>query len=249
MDNENEADVSSIALPIPESRFWKTIYGSIVFIAPIIWFSFIYLSFKAGRPWQSGDISTFTLLSMMPNASWPFFPLLIYSTICLCLLLYDPAKYKEYWCIRLGVYTGALLALQYCIQIFVLYFSKVSLLLMMWLLPIVIVWGAKFLRPVLVKKWGGDFVEKIYFFLLALGLFGLGVGIVFVMTLSAFLWVLLITGAISISLMRCETKWETQKKWSLAIWLLYYILSWRLNYIGVLELYSTLPKALPPPFS
>lgn len=67
--------------------------------------------------WQDGQLGTYFDLSFSETV-WVFFaPFLIYSSLSMLLLLWDASKFSSFWWVRLGVYTGLILAVQFSIQV------------------------------------------------------------------------------------------------------------------------------------
>ena len=119
---ENTGAEASSALPFPTVWWGRVLYGLFVTALPIFSFGATDLL----KPeWQSGRLADYIILFLFPQASWLFFILLAYSIISYLLLLISPDRRSQSFFIRLGVYTGVLLALQYSIILF-LYFVNSS---------------------------------------------------------------------------------------------------------------------------
>lgn len=66
------------------------------------------------RPyWQSGNLGDYAQLLLCRPGCVPLYPFLLYSMACLTLLVRDPAKWSKMFLVRLGIYAGALLALEH----------------------------------------------------------------------------------------------------------------------------------------
>lgn len=65
------------------------------------------------QPWQSGQLRMYA--GQIPRAAcaWPFYPLLLYSIISLVMSVFSPALAASRFPLRLGIYTGIVLALQF----------------------------------------------------------------------------------------------------------------------------------------
>src|SRR4029453_834991 len=104
-------------------------------------------------------------LLLFPEASLLFFVLLVYSIACYCLLLIDPARYSQILLIRLGIYTGVVLAIQYSILSGLFLFTDSNTtwsglyLILLWLLPVFVPKLYRFL----LKKWGATAVNATLF--------------------------------------------------------------------------------------
>lgn len=94
----------------PSEETW---YRRITLIGPIVCF----LAAPAFLIIASKSMSTITVLLLQPKISIYFFPFLIYSIISVNLLLADPISFAPMFIVRLGVYTGFLLAVQYSILV------------------------------------------------------------------------------------------------------------------------------------
>lgn len=64
-------------------------------------------------PWQSGARSDYALLLLSWRQSSPFYPLLFYSMASMTLLVFSFDRGAKVFVVRLGIYTGVLLAVQY----------------------------------------------------------------------------------------------------------------------------------------
>ena len=96
--------------PLVDKTWKRVLFGFFVVAAPIFNFSFIELL----KPeWQDGNFSSYIELFLLPEASFWFFPLLAYAVLSYILLLWDTDRYAKSIIIRLGIYTGTFLALQY----------------------------------------------------------------------------------------------------------------------------------------
>jgi hypothetical protein len=73
------------------------------------------ISFPGQPSWQSGEVRAYAALLMSHEASMPVYPLLLFSMICLVLLIARPAHYAENGWIWLGVFLGVVLAVEYWI--------------------------------------------------------------------------------------------------------------------------------------
>jgi hypothetical protein len=68
---------------------------------------------SADAAWQSGQLRDYTY-SLFQGTAWLVFaPLILYSTVCFCLLVCDESRMVHYPAVRFGVYTGAILAIHF----------------------------------------------------------------------------------------------------------------------------------------
>ncbi len=83
------------------------------------WIGFAMFGFDrfGTAEWQDGKMSTYFDLSFAENVWILFAPLLIYSTVAMCLLLWDADRFSQLWVVRFGIYTGVILAIQFGVQV------------------------------------------------------------------------------------------------------------------------------------
>jgi hypothetical protein len=81
---------------------------------PIICFGFSFVGFPLGPDWQSGQFEDYVRLFLWARSAWPFFPLLIYSMICMLRVCKNPQRNAVRPFYRLGIYGGIILAAQFC---------------------------------------------------------------------------------------------------------------------------------------
>lgn len=65
--------------------------------------------------WPSGSISDYGMLLLKVKPSLPFYPFLLYCMVCMTAMAIAPWRYSQWFSIRLGIYTGVILAIQYYI--------------------------------------------------------------------------------------------------------------------------------------
>ncbi|HNB41159.1 MAG TPA: hypothetical protein PLG52_06645, partial [Anaerolineales bacterium] len=135
-------------------RTWKRIlFGLFVVAAPIFNFSLIELM----KPeWQDGRFTSYLYLFLLPEASWGFFPLLLYAILSYLLLLWDSEQFADSMIIRLGIYGGTLLALQYSILSFIATFSVSPMVL-----AVILAYSAPLLLPKLYF-WLRPQLDKLF---------------------------------------------------------------------------------------
>ena len=110
-------------------------YGLFVTVLP----AFSFWAIEAlGPEWQSGELDAYLALLLQPEASIFFLALLAYSIICYILLLIHAERFSPFFVVRLGIYTGVFLALQYSIilGLYLLGDRYSFLILLVWLFPV-----------------------------------------------------------------------------------------------------------------
>jgi hypothetical protein len=70
------------------------------------------------RPWQSGSLDVYASLLLRWGPASAFYPLLAYSMVCLVLLVVNPARFSQSVWVRMGIYSGLVLAIQYFALVF-----------------------------------------------------------------------------------------------------------------------------------
>ena len=109
---QNEMSESSSPTDFPARGWWKIFYAAFLLIVP----AFSFWAVEAIKPeWQSGDRDAYVPLLMLPEASIFFLFLIAYSIVCYFLILFAGDRFAKFFVVRLGIYTGVFLALQYTI--------------------------------------------------------------------------------------------------------------------------------------
>lgn len=234
---QSELGESSVSPPFPKGGWWKLLYGLCFSVLPalLFWGTKFLLPF-----WQSGRLSDYIALSLLSKASWVFYPLIIYSSGCYLTLLIAPIRYAEKRVVRLGIYTGTLLAFQY--SILTLLFNPTAAVLM-WGAPFVWV----FLYRLSIKKWKTEAVYKAFFVITITLLFFAGSASFILVAFSAPFWCFLLAFRASVWLFKnYETKLTLQHGFGFITWIVVYIAAWRYDILKMFELYATLPTKPPP---
>jgi hypothetical protein len=107
------ADRSAGRPPVPVvARVCGVVAGLIV---PVICFATSFSALPIRPRWQSGAFEDYVLLMLSGWNAWPFFPLVAYSMVCMAVVCAMPRRpvAGRFW-VRLGLYTGVLLAAQFC---------------------------------------------------------------------------------------------------------------------------------------
>jgi hypothetical protein len=85
-------------------------------VLPPICFAMAFGGYPAlDRPWKSGELRMYAGLIPRGSCAWPFYPLLLYSMASLVIAVIAPTRAFASFPVRLGVYSGAILALQFSI--------------------------------------------------------------------------------------------------------------------------------------
>ncbi len=79
-------------------------------ILPVICFA-IDVPFRPD--WQSGNLGDYAKLLLLHKPACPFYPLLLYCMACMTLMIFKPARFSRRFIVRLGIYSGVLVAIQY----------------------------------------------------------------------------------------------------------------------------------------
>jgi hypothetical protein len=239
----------SVLPPFPKAWWGRVFYGLFVTVLPVLSFSSIELL----KPdWQTGRLSDYVVMFLLPEASWFFFPLLAYSIVCYLLLLFAPARFSKSFIVRCGIYTGVLLALQYSV-LAVLYAldSMAYAIIPVWIFPfaysMIYRWAA--------AKWTDQKVNKILFLLIPLAILiaslitrgSAAFLTLIVLVMAAPFWSFLLAVQASIWLVRnYETRITLPRGLGLATWIAGYSAAWRFNLLKMYELYAALPPQPPP---
>ncbi|MBN2295234.1 MAG: hypothetical protein JXM70_22580 [Pirellulales bacterium] len=63
--------------------------------------------------WPAGSFAGYCGLLFSLKTCLPFYPLLLYSIVCMVCMIVRPQRYSRLFVVRLGIFTGVPLALQY----------------------------------------------------------------------------------------------------------------------------------------
>jgi len=249
-----EADGSTKPLPVPESRWERVLYALIVVVLPIVCFS---LSDVAKPEWQSGNFSDYATLMLLPQVAWFFFPFLIYSAICLLLLLIAPQRFALHFVIRFGVYTGMVLAAQYVVLVTgmgasYIFVSAAILILSKWFYGKV--------KP----EWRGGYVVMWLVLIIIIGLFiyhpnlqieslksfltSAPLGALLVILETSPILCFAVMAVTSVKLFKIYEIRPPVLLWpaaGLIAWLAAYAFAWRFSILQAIEIYHSLPTSPP----
>lgn len=237
----------NIIPPLLDKTWKRVLFGLFIVVAPIFNFSLIELM----KPeWQDGRFTSYLYLFLLPEASWGFFPLLVYAILSYLLLLWDSEQFADSIIIRLGIYGGTLLALQYSILSFIATFSVSPIVL-----AVILAYSAPLLLPKLYA-WLKPQLDKLFKrYRLAMIIILL---IIIALVLWGFFFVLAIFGIASPFwsflaafqasrwlLKHYETKFSFAKGLGIFAWFSAYAFALRFNILKMFELYNTLPTEPP----
>lgn len=252
MEEKTDGQPDGAVIPPLLDKTWKFfIFGFFVIAAPIFNFTVIEV---LEPEWQDGQLSSYINLFLSPKASLWFFPLLAYAVISYILLLQNSENYAKSFYIRLGIYTGTVLALQYSLLAMAGLDSPANFfyILLIYLAPLLF---ARFHRW-LTSKWKVLWVNGV---LIGLGLIAFIAAMIvmdspgspFVLLLmiagvSAPFWSFLIALQASRWLWKYyETRFTLPRGFGIFAWLTVYMLALRFDIVKMFELYNALPTEPP----
>jgi hypothetical protein len=121
-------------------------------VLPTVCFAFAIEGTPLGPTWQSGRFNKQVALLLSGAVAWPFFPLLLYSMACMFLVCVSPPFAAQSRACRLGIYTGALLAAQFCLILLIAAATDVRPLLVLpavgmaaIAIPVALLYAARYL--------------------------------------------------------------------------------------------------------
>lgn len=248
LDSPTELNESTSPADFPVRGWWRVLYGLFVAVIP----SFSFLMVDVIKPeWQSGCLQAYLALLLTPEASLIFLFLLAYSIICYLSLLFAPLRFASSFLVRLGIYSGAVLAFQYSIILFVYLFDNkfIYAIFLLWLLPL-------YFPPVYrwaVRRWGARLTGILLWILIV---FGLVVGILaaqeflFIVIIGLVIagpfWSLLIALQATLWLIHSnEATLLLPRGLGITAWFAAYFAGWRYDILKMYELYAALPPQPP----
>ena len=249
----NEMSEPPSSSDFPVRGWWKIFYAVFLLIIP----AFSFWAVAAIKPeWQSGDRDAYVPLLMLPEAAVFFLILIAYSIVCYLLLLFYSDRFAKLFFVRLGIYTGVLLALQYTILLGAYLFASWSSLaiLLVWFLPLylpklyrveIVKTVLSFIRPWMIAVLLIAYAVIVAFirnqaftplFLVFLGLIASGPFWSFLIAMQASIWLLKYH----------EATFTLPRGLGIAAWLASFIVAWRYDILKMYELYAQLPPVPPP---
>lgn len=235
-------------IPPLVDKVWKSILLALFIAgAPIFNFSFI----KFMKPeWQDGRFESYIYLFLLPEASVWFILLLVYAIISYLLLLLDNDRFAASFIVRVGVYSGTILALQYGILSFaasVVTSSVFILLLFAYFAPLFFPKFYQWLKPYWNRlfAWNRFVAIAIPILIIALLLWAF-VFVLAIFGLASPFWSFLAGLHASRWLLKHrETKLTLPRGLGIFAWLSAYVFALRFNILKMFELYNALPTEPP----
>ncbi len=226
-------------------------------LLPVACFSLSWTGLASGPAWQSGKLSGYASLFLRGPTTTYFYPLLAYSIVCMALLTYRPERFSRFLLVRLGIYAGVALALQYTLLMLAcvvfpantfglfVFVTPVALsLVVMWLVRRL--WDATGSAAQAYGVTIGRFLLVLAPVLLVLFVFPFGWMVPAMMVLvPAPFWALLAYAFLSAKVFsiappaaeRCRYR---AVAWS--VWAAAYLVSLRLSMARAMEMWASLPK-------
>ena len=243
MSEEDDISLEEIEnknLLVPSSKWQRWLYAFVGVFLPILSFALTF-SGAFDPEWQDGKISSYTKIMLNGTIALYFYPFLAYSILSFSLLLISPKRFSKYFLVRLGIYAGVVLSLEYAI---LLSFSTDGLIYM--------ILGGDILLFFLIRWFDKKVSRKTLFITLAvlflLGLFATSGGLLVFIFGTAPFGCLAISALLSYRLIK---KHEISQKNSIVhgfgiiAWLFSYIAVWRIAVLKTLEVYASLPPSPP----
>jgi hypothetical protein len=249
---QNDEENAPVSLPFPIAPWGRILYGLFVTVLPL--FSF-WATDLLKPEWQNGELGSYIILLLFPEASILFFPLLAYSIICYLLILLVPARFSQVLVVRAGIYTGVLLALHYSIAVLIysLYSTTwyIYFLLPVWIFPFVYSrlyrWAVSKWAVVKVNKALPILIISVLVIVTLLTRGGVPFLAMIVLTMAAPFWSFLLALRAALWLYKTyETKLSLPHGLGLTVWLAAYVAAWRYDILKMYELYHALPPQPPP---
>jgi hypothetical protein len=232
-------------LPVPESRWKRVTYALIVVVLPVACF---FLIGGLHPEWQSGELSDYAALMLIPETSKFFFPFMVYAVVCMLLLLVAPRYFAPRFVVRLGIYTGCLLALQYTVLVAGTDFAFISFISGGFLIA-----GEWISGKIKSRKIRNGFFLLFTIAGIALALASqvpieeIPILVFMVILIASPLLCLTVAAVTAIKLIKIYER-KNLKIWQatgLAAWLISYLFAWRFSVLQAIEIYDSLPTYPP----
>jgi hypothetical protein len=204
-------------------------------------------------------VADYVVLLLGTRVTFTFVPLLAYAVVCLALLLLDSEHFADLFAVRLGIYGGLLLALQYAVLVS-LYISKggaplIGAVLGLCAAPPALAWAYRKAR----HRFGDKTTNVAALGLICVAIIVGGIahllsgGASLLVELALLLagspfWCLEIAGLVSFRLLRDYERRTHLSPWhvvGLLAWLGAYGVAWRLAVLRMLQAYAALPPTPP----
>lgn len=244
-------------LPVPRSTGGRLLYALVAIVLPVPCF----LLADGLRPeWQSGRLADYAALLLGTSITFFFAPFLAYAALCLALLLIAPQRFARSLAVRLGIYGGFLLALQYAVLVALSLSEAGPLLpvgaaLALCAAPPGLVWIYRQIERRLGEKATRLIVFGLVCASVVLGglasLLSGGGGLIIALALLVAglpFWCLDIAAIVSFRLIRDYERQRDLSAWHIVgplAWLGAYGVAWRMAVARMLEAYAALPTHPP----
>lgn len=236
---------------VPERWYGRLLYAFVTIITPTIAFVMQHGSPSGLAEWQSG-LDAYLEVLLGGEINRLFYPFILYAIISMILLLIAPQRFAPHFAVRLGIYSGTILVVQYVgLLLGATYFLFA---LMIGVPTMLVLYGLYVGYGWAGKKWGQKgaigsllVLGMIISVALALSVEGM-MSAPFGVWMAGFCLILPLTAVTS---WRLWTTYETPKLWkmphTLAVgaWLGGYLFTWSHALVKMTELYTALPDSPP----
>ncbi len=254
-------------MSIPESRLRRLLYAVVTIVLPIVCFAITYSGLAPDWQSQSGRLGDYSLIVLSGEVSRIFYPFLLYSMLCMLLLLISSHRFSHYFVVRFGIYSGVILSFQYTVIAGTSMFSQTRVidvralyLVAFGVLACAIPVGINRLYEKAKDRFGNKRTHYVItglfvcVWIITSVLYGYG-SIFAPAYLSLLLalacapsWCLGIAGTVSIRLFRRYELEKLNLAWrSLCViaWTAPFLAAWRIAILRTLEIYALLPESPP----
>jgi hypothetical protein len=213
-------------------------------VLPLICFA---ISFPERPRWQSGRYEEYAKLLLSHAGSAPQYPFLLYSMVCLVLLVWRPERWRDRSVVRLGIYLGVLLAAEFWVVFHTALGGTESgymLPLFFSALAVAVTWAAGKLNP-----WAWVAIAVLFgLMVLASGGDFLGLGIFLALWCST-TWAFASYAYLAVGLLRARSaegfRFSLTQLLAIMGALSAHLAAWRLSFLQVLDDYAQLPTTAP----
>lgn len=232
--------------PVPQSQAGRWLYAGVTILLPII--SFAIVSRGVFSPWwQSGRTGDYVAIMLHWEVLKFFSPFIAYSLLSMLLFLLSDWQSSELFLVRLGIYTGVILAVQYTIFLLAIFWPGLPLYVLIPIGVFLLALSFGISRLYSASKEYG--VDKVWWvvggLVLCLGLMGL---VTFWLPLTAGPFLCFMIGSsISAWFLRNRRLFQHRAWHGLAVlaWIYLFIRAWQAAVSETVYLYSQLPESPP----
>lgn len=222
---------------------------------PVICFVIAAGGYPQAPEWQSGGFDKYAAMLMHKTAPVPFYPLLIYSMLAMGKLLLRQQPHTSF-VVRLGLYTGIALALQYALvqgaAMDIQRLMIVPIVIGATAVAVVLGWAVELGLAALHRsgswnRWGGLVVGLIFVLLIVVFK-----GFLLVVPILALVAAPVLALAAYLAAAWIAWKYASPRRSILAVafgsigWLTAWLGAWRLSIAIAMDTYQSLPKQPPP---